>query len=438
MTGAMSIVQIIAKHISHSQDRAERVSAVELATFPSEDLEAILECLKPEPARGNRNPCGPPIRRLRYRERCIIHIVLYMFLIMGTVALIPLQLCVSARYIFKQHVRHLYRDILKPNQLLYSWSCSWNYEAYVKAPLYQIRESVQNQTALCVNRDGQFKLLHSGYAVVSHVWSETMFWETPASYRLIDLEVRKSGMRLLHLRKFFDCCKTPVEWLWLDMLAIPEILEDMSEQEKAEMEVLRTACMNNLRRIYINADCAVVLDTTLLRLQTESLLDVAVVLPLSRWMSRLWSFTEGFLVQTVKIQTANKAFDLDEIIDFLDGIISNDRHRYYRIFRRLMQSRPTSVTLVPFHLDNGERTDNPPALAEIYLGCECRENYVNVDHARAVYPILDLQWTPGWTLEEGISYIHSSYPNDTAWLERYLRYRNLNQLLPHLQSSHNE
>jgi hypothetical protein len=42
---------------------------------------------------------------------------------------------------------------------------------------------------------------------------------------------------LEHLQKFFNHCTA--EWLWIDVLAIPEVYKDMSEVEKEKTEEVR-------------------------------------------------------------------------------------------------------------------------------------------------------------------------------------------------------
>lgn len=148
-----------------------------------------------------------------------------------------------------------------------------------------IRKSVQQQAALCVNRNGKFAIKTDGYAVLSHVWGETCGWNTPTDWGPAEPEVRKQGIFYEHFLKFFDRCES--EWLWVDILAMPEVFDDMTAAQKTDTEDLRTGVINSLRKIYTRADRVVCLDGLLLRLHTGSMIDVAIVLCLGRWIERL-------------------------------------------------------------------------------------------------------------------------------------------------------
>ncbi len=139
--------------------------------------------------------------------------------------------------------------------------------AFVKAPMHLIKKSIEQGAALCVNRQGKFSIRDKGYAVMSHVWGETMGWQRKDGWGPVDLSLRKMGLAREHFLRFFDRCEE--EWLWVDVLALPEVLEDMSDTRKEEIEKLRIGVINCLRTIYMEADKVVVIDTLLLRLNFE-------------------------------------------------------------------------------------------------------------------------------------------------------------------------
>ncbi len=95
-----------------------------------------------------------------------------------------------------------------------------------------------------------------------------------------------------------------------------------------------TGIVNSLRDIYTRADRVVYLDGLLLRLHSRSMIDLAVNLCLSRWIRRLWPFTETK-------QVLLKTFDLDAILQFLYQIDTNKDHRYFPILTRLAPLRPS-------------------------------------------------------------------------------------------------
>jgi hypothetical protein len=57
-----------------------------------------------------------------------------------------------------------------------------------------------------------------------------MGWQTPPGWGPVELPLRKKGLYLEHLQMFFNHCTA--EWLWIGVLAMPEVYEDMSEAEK--------------------------------------------------------------------------------------------------------------------------------------------------------------------------------------------------------------
>lgn len=229
-------------------------------------------------------------------------------------------------------------------------------------------------------------------------------------------------MVLEHLERCIDQCDT--EWLWLDQIAMPEVYENMDVEEKAEIERLRVDIINNLCGIYTRAKKVVVVDTTLLRLNTSSCIDAAVVFCLGLWMNRLWPLTECRLAKRVLLKTEDECFDLDKIIDYLTRTINNNQHRYFPILCRLTPLRPTpanSERLI-FYSD-GDR--NIHLLEDIYYGGENRYTDVEVDHARALFPLLDLKWEYEWTLEDGLRHMERCFPDQRDILWRYCEYRHL-------------
>ena len=97
--------------------------------------------------------------------------------------------------------------------------------SYVKAPIHLVNMSIQQGAALYVNRQGKFSIRKESYAVMSHVWAETMGWQRVDGWRPVELSLRKLGLPRSHFLRFFDHCQE--EWLWVDVIAMPEVLEDM-------------------------------------------------------------------------------------------------------------------------------------------------------------------------------------------------------------------
>lgn len=148
----------------------------------------------------------------------------------------------------------------------------------IKTPRALIRRSIDESKALCVNRHDSFRLMSGCYTVMSHAWQETMAWQSPTEWGPVSLELRKRGFSLGHLQRCIDKCET--DWLWLDQIAMPEVFEDMDAAEKSQTEQLRIDIINNLHTIYTRSDKVMIVDSALMRLNTSSLVDAAVVLSL--------------------------------------------------------------------------------------------------------------------------------------------------------------
>ena len=416
------IEQIIARYV----DRERQEWSAELSRFPPRDVEAILSCLEPEKTGLDANPCGPPFNTAG-EFSVWMNALRYTTVASCMLLLLPCQVYAAGKYWNRGRLPELMHVITTPNKQLVDWNRSL--DGYIKPSTAMVQESIERGLALCVNKSGNLRLLGSGYSTVSHVWAETMGWETPTTRGAVGLSVRRKGLPLSHLQRFFEHCKTPVEWLWLDVIAIPEILEDMDQQKKLETERLRTECLNNLRSIYSKADACLVFDTTLLRLHTESVVDAAAVLILSYWPCRIWCLTEAILAPKILLQTATRDFDLDHIMDFLDEFVPNDQHRYFPLFLRLHRIRPGNPPLLAPKSLTGEIMLSPSPMARIYHSVINGTTDVELDLARAIFPILDVRWTSGWTLTQGFEKVLQTYPNDRSWVAVYLDYHKLYSVL---------
>jgi hypothetical protein len=242
---------------------------------------------------------------------------------------------------------------------------------------------------------------------MSHVWGETMGWQRKDGWGAVDLSLRKMGIAKQHFLRFFDRCEA--EWLWVDVLAMPEVLEDMTDSQKEETEILRTGIINSLRSIYINATKVVVIDTLLLRLSTRSPIDFAATLCLSFWITRLWTMTEARLAKKIILKTSDWSFDFDEVLELIARAAINDQHRYYGFLLRLV------------HLRDETKHGFPPCsiLESAYWAGVNRRTEVDIDQARVLFPLLDLKWENGWTLQQGLSKILETHPQDVEWLRKW-------------------
>jgi len=379
--------------------------------FTTGDIRRILNCLEPLQSNlGSNAPCGPYF----FRHTGIpiwMRSTLWGMMFFGTAFLLPLQAGAAMVLLFRGRFKPIWQELPRPTFDLINWA--QDQMSFVKAPIHLIKKSVEQGAALCVNRQGKFSIRTEGYAVMSHVWAQTMGWQGPDGWGPVHISLRKMGLSRVHFLRFFNRCHE--EWLWVDVISMPEVLEDMNDAQKTEIEQLRVGVINSLRAIYTKANKVVVLDTVLLQLRSRSPIDVAVILYSSLWITKLWTFTEARLAQKIVIKTRDWEIDLDEIIELLVRTVINDQHRYYRIAIRLAHLREESVHGVP-----------PCSLLEsAYKACENRSTNIDLDQVRILFPLLDLKWEYGWTLQQGLSIISDAYPADVEWLRKWYQDRNI-------------
>jgi hypothetical protein len=410
MASSGAVATLIQRH-EIGPDRAERNANGELQRFGIDNVRRILDCLEPlKNIPGSNNPCGPDYSHY-VRVPIWMRFTLWGMMFFGTTFLLPIQAGSAIVLLFRGRLKPIWQELPRPTFDLIDWA--QDMMSFVKAPIHLVKKSVQQGAALCINRQGKFSIKTEGYAVMSHVWAETMGWQRPDGWGSVDISLRKMGLSRAHFLRFFDRCEE--EWLWVDVIAMPEVLEDMSDAQKTEIEKLRIGVINSLQLIYTKADKIVVIDTLLLRLRTRSPVDIAAILCLSLWITRLWTFTETRLAKKIVFKTRDWEFDLDEILEFLVRTVSNDQDRYYSIARRLVHLREESVHGFP-----------PYSLLEgAYSACENRWTDVELDQVRILFPLLDLKWEYGWTLQQGLSRISDAYPGDAEWLRKWCQYRGI-------------
>ncbi|KAK6218860.1 monocarboxylate transporter [Colletotrichum tabaci] len=388
--------------------RAIVVANTNLRLWEPADVDAVLQQVK---LRGrNHNPCGREFNR--YRGLGLgLKIFMYSCIGGGFALGIPIYLVHSTIRMFKQWSVSVFRQTWNEYGLTGLLTLGSDFDRYIKAPLDLVRQSVKQQAALCVNRNGNFKVMTDGYSVMSHVWEETMGWNSPEGFGKVDLSLRKKGIHKAHFQKFFDRCGAT--WLWVDVLAMPEVLEDMSPQQQNETEFLRVGVINNLNSIYRRADRVVVLDSLALQLKTGSLVDVAVVLCLGRWVTRMWTLAEARLGQRVLVKTEDGEVDLDDVIGLLEGEVLGPDHRYAGLARTLSTKRGETPPRATYEL-----TD----LVAAYRFAQTGEA---VDEIRAVYPLLGLKWEDEWEQSDGISHLKEAFPAESETLATFCEERGL-------------
>ena len=417
--------QILArlKEAGFPASRVEKVVEWELRGWSSEEVAMPLRRLKPLESRGgSREPCGPRYNRLStVFDNGMATIASYSARFLLIAFYLPFQIGLAFYLVFKKRWTAALTETPRPT--LWAWQKFAVPDTFVKAPISLIQKSIDEHNALCVNRQGYFQLMSHDYTIMSHVWGETMGWASTTGWGAVTLDLRKRGMSLDHLQRCID--QSESEWLWIDQVAMPEVFEDMNATQKLQTERLRIAIINNLHSVYSRADKVMILDSTLIRLRTSSLVDAAYVLSMGFWMIRLWPMTECRLARKVLLKTEDQSFDLDVIIDYLARMVNNDQHRYYPLLDRLTPLRPTppwSERLIAYR--DGTNTD-AQTFNDIISACETRFTNVEVDIAKALFPLLNLKWGFEWTLDDGLHHIEERFPDQIPLLRHYAKYMQL-------------
>jgi hypothetical protein len=136
---------------------------------------------------------------------------------------------------------------------------------FVKPSWDLIVESAAVLGALCVNRDGEFRVNPpGGFAALSHVWSQGLGGDAQGR-----------GLHRSLIQQVFDKIgPLGVEWVWTDSLAIPGGGEKLTVAE----EEMKARLINAMADIYRNANQVVIFDALVLRLGSVDPVETAVTL----------------------------------------------------------------------------------------------------------------------------------------------------------------
>lgn len=136
-------------------------------------------------------------------------------------------------------------------------------------------------------------------------------------------------------------------------------------------------------------------------------------------MTRLWPMTECWLAPKVLLKTDDQSFDLDVIIDYLARTINNDEHRYYPLLTRLTPLRPTPPWSERLLVYGDPKIPESQTFDDICRASETRYTQVEIDIAKALFPLLNLRWEYEWTVEDGLHHIEGKYPDQSQLLRQY-------------------
>ncbi|CZR58590.1 uncharacterized protein PAC_08482 [Phialocephala subalpina] len=258
----------------------------------------------------------------------------------------------------------------------------------ISPPRAMVEQSARDRTALCVNVDGEWSLRSEGYCALSHVWIEGLHRDE-----------KIGGLEKTKINKVFELLKRTglsSEWIWTDVLVIPG---GWPTQSLAD-EMLTVALINSMPQVYGRAEAVLIFDATVLQLHSIDLIEVAVALACGKWATRVWTYQEIKLANRAIVVTAKGGIEFADMIARLKSLSISDKPRYNQLYL---------WTAIMAKSDLHRLT-----IRDLITACAQRKSGMDIDYARAFFPVLDLKWTSGMTREQGMQMIYRRVPNDSV------------------------
>lgn len=251
-------------------------------------------------------------------------------------------------------------------------------------------QAADEKAALCINADKQWSIRRSAYVALSHVWSEGLQQDKQRK------AVRGNKIDLVF--KTLVKANIQVEWIWTDVLSIPG---GGGPTDNLDDDLLKTRVINSMPEIYANAEGVVVFDALVWQLETRDALELAAVLVCGLWASRVWTFQE--------IKLARKAYIINgwyhaipwaDVTWLLEAAAEKDPEHYHNLWLAFaIMARDDNFNI---------------CVRDVSYACQERRSGIDVDYARAFFPIFGLEWQNGMTREQGMQKIYYSQLKDTT------------------------
>ncbi|KAF2744897.1 hypothetical protein M011DRAFT_407543, partial [Sporormia fimetaria CBS 119925] len=261
---------------------------------------------------------------------------------------------------------------------------------FVKPRLEDIQHSADTLSALCVDRQGQFcNNPQEGFAALSHVWSQGL-----------GADDDNRGLHKSLLDQVFDKVEPlGVRWIWTDSLAIPGGKRALSLLE----EELKGTLINAMADIYRQAKYVIVLDALCLRLDSDDPVDVAAVLCLGTWMTRMWTYQEIKLATNAIIATKSGFVGFSTIVNSLKSLALEEAGQTWD---EDAAGKYPSLARTFFRLQRDD--DLGITLPDVAIGCGYREAWDRLDYARAVFPTLGIEWRTKYDTQEAMRVLYKT------------------------------
>ncbi|KAK4457273.1 hypothetical protein QBC42DRAFT_301300 [Cladorrhinum samala] len=259
---------------------------------------------------------------------------------------------------------------------------------------FQIQLSPEEAAAGLGPTDFVKPSLEQGYATLSHVWAQGL-GSKPGSH----------GLHRSLIEQVFDKVEPlNVGWLWIDSLAIPGSGHSLTETE----EGLKSRLINAMADIYRLARLVIIFDALLLRTRSQDPLVISPLLCCGQWIARLWTYQEIKLATKATFATQSGFVSLSAIEEKLKQtacVDSSHESKYYRIRSKLK-------TLSRDH--KAQKLGAP--LNHVAFACFRREATIELDYARAIFPLLGLYWSVKFSLEDAMGTIYEARKDEACRL----------------------
>lgn len=153
-------------------------------------------------------------------------------------------------------------------------------------------------------------------------------------------------------------------------------------------------------QVYGRAESVLIFDATVLQLHSTDHIEVAVALACGKWATRVWTYQEIKLANRAVVVTATGGVDFLAMIASLKVFNTFDKGRYDKLY----------VWIAIMAKSDQHRL----TIRDLVNACAQRKSGIDIDYARAFFPVLGLEWTNGMTREEGTQTIYRRVPSDTA------------------------
>jgi len=162
-------VEDVAQRHGITAGRARKVASSDLIQWPAADVEAVLNQVRW--VSKDRDPCSPCFNTCEYWPWWICPSV-WLLVIGGASLVLPVQIVGLVTLLFRKRFRMIWTELPRPTVAIWQWGQSIS--SFVKTPVGLVQRAVEEKAALCINRYGSYKIMTGGYAVMSHVWGQTM------------------------------------------------------------------------------------------------------------------------------------------------------------------------------------------------------------------------------------------------------------------------